>query len=115
MLPITSEIINSSLVSGHTSDALKSALVRPIIKKPNLDQNVLEHAVLELPQLLSQLHLNDLHPVLQLAYRRCHSTETALLRVHNDLLRAVDDGNEALLILLDFSSAFDTSDHCLPR
>lgn len=41
MLPITLEIINSSLVSGHIPDALKSALVTPIIKKPNLDPNVL--------------------------------------------------------------------------
>ena len=41
----------------------------------------------------------------------------SLLRVQNDLLRAIDNGSEALLILLDFSAAFDTIDHdiCLHR
>ena len=47
----------------------------------------------------------------QSAYRRYHSTETALLRVNNDLLRAVDKHQEAVLVLLDLSSAFDTIDH----
>ena len=72
---------------------------------------VLERAVL--PQMLKFLHLNDLFPTFQSAYRPNHSTETALLRVQNDLLRMVDDGNEAILVLLDFSAAFDTIDHGL--
>ena len=48
---------------------------------------------------------------MQSAYRKYHSTERALLRVQNDLLRAVDQHQEALLILLDFSAAFDTIGH----
>ena len=48
---------------------------------------------------------------MQSAYRSCHSIETALLRVYNDLLLAVDQGNEAVLILLDYSAAFDTISH----
>ena len=47
----------------------------------------------------------------QSAYRANHSTETALLRVYNDLLLAVDAGDAAVLVLLDFSAAFDTIDH----
>lgn len=43
--------------------------------------------------------------------RPCFSTETALLRVYNDLLLAADIGNEAVLILLDYSAAFDTINH----
>ena len=46
-----------------------------------------------------------------LSSRSCHSIETALLRVCNDLLLAVDQGNEAVLILLDCSTAFDTMSH----
>ncbi|XP_046575116.1 uncharacterized protein LOC124283131 [Haliotis rubra] len=49
----------------------------------------------------------------QSAYRKFHSTETALLRVINDIRRAVDHGNIAALVLLDLSSAFDTIDHNL--
>ena len=48
---------------------------------------------------------------MQSAYRKYHSTETALLRVQNDLLRAVDQHQDAVLILLDFSAAFYTIDH----
>ena len=48
-----------------------------------------------------------------LAYREFHSTETALLRVQNDLLRAIDQKKEVVLILLDLSSAFDTIDHSI--
>ena len=52
-----------------------------------------------------------LFPKLQSGYRKSHSTETALLRVQNNLLRSIDTGNEALVIVLDFSAAFDTIDH----
>ena len=47
----------------------------------------------------------------QSAYRPCHSTETALLRITNDILLALDDSGVAVLILVDLSSAFNTTDH----
>ena len=47
----------------------------------------------------------------QSAYRKGHSTETALLRVQSDILHAIDQGKAAYLILLDLSAAFDTIDH----
>ena len=48
---------------------------------------------------------------LQSAYRKFHSTETALLRIYNDLLLASDRRQVTALVLLDLSSAFDTIDH----
>ena len=48
---------------------------------------------------------------LQSAYRKGRSTETALLRIHNNILRAVDKGKGVCLVLLDLSAAFDTVDH----
>jgi len=57
--------------------------------------------------------LYQLLPRYQSAYRLHHSTETALIRVVNDILRSVDSGNVCALVLLDLSAAFDTVDHGL--
>ena len=62
-------------------------------------------------QVCNYLTENGLYPSLQSAYREFYTTETALLRVQNDILRAIDDKNEVLLVLLDLSAAFDTLDH----
>ena len=52
--------------------------------------------------------------VLQSAYRAKHSTETALLKVVNDILSSLDEeGNVVILVLLDLLTAFDMIDHAL--
>ena len=48
---------------------------------------------------------------MQSSYKQYHSTETALTCVQDDFLRALDDKNSILLIMLDLSAAFDTVDH----
>jgi hypothetical protein len=62
-------------------------------------------------QLVNYLQLNQMMPPLQSAYRRHHSTETALLRVLSDLYSAIDGQRVALLGLLDLSAAFECVDH----
>ena len=62
-------------------------------------------------QLQEHMLVNGLFPEMQSAYRQHHSTETALLKVKNDLLMAMDKGQVTLLVLLDLSSAFDTVEH----
>ena len=48
---------------------------------------------------------------LQSAYRKQHSAESALLKVHNDIIIIMDKGEVTALTLLDLSAAFDTTDH----
>lgn len=57
-------------------------------------------------------HANDskVNEIYQSTYKACHITETALLKVHNDILRAIDKENSVILFLLDLSVAYDTVD-----
>ena len=59
------------------------------------------------------LEKNDLSDIYQYAYKKQHSIETALVRVQNDLLMALDSGCSVILLLLDLSAAFDTIDHSI--
>ena len=58
-----------------------------------------------------QLEELKLLPDFQSAYRRGHSTETAVLKVYSDLIDAISNGKFALLSLLDLTAAFATVDH----
>ena len=53
----------------------------------------------------------DLCTCTQSAYHPGHSTETALFKVQNDVLQAVDVHQEAVVVLLDLRPSFDTIDH----
>ncbi|WP_293703560.1 reverse transcriptase domain-containing protein, partial [Thiolapillus sp.] len=64
-----------------------------------------------LSQLNDHLISNKLFSPLQSAYKPHHSTETALLKIVNDLLTALDNGKICFLTLLALSAAFDTIDH----
>ena len=50
---------------------------------------------------------------LQSAYKRFQSTETALLKIHNDVLDNMDNSKVTALTLLDLSAAFDTIDQLI--
>jgi len=127
VLPFIVNLINSSLISGTVPNCLKQAIVRPLLKKPGLDTNELSNyrPVSNLPFIgkllekvvLSQIHnylsQYDLYTKFQSAYRQYHSTETALLRVHNDILTSIDRKEEVILVLLDLSAALDTIDHSI--
>ena len=64
-----------------------------------------------LTQVSAYLNSHNLYNTCQSAYRPGHSTETALLKVVNDLFLSLNKGNISVLALPDFSSALDTIDH----
>ena len=69
---------------------------------------VLEKVVMN--QLNTHINSSNASNQYQSAYRKFHSTETALLKIHNNMLASVDAGKVTALTLLDFSAAFDTID-----
>ena len=62
-------------------------------------------------RLISHLQNKNLQEPLQSAYRKHCSTETALLKVQDDILKNLDKRKGVVLLLLDLSAAFDTVDH----
>jgi hypothetical protein len=56
---------------------------------------------------------SNAHELYQSAYKQGHSTETALVRVDNNILCGIHHGGYVVLLLLDLSTAFDTVDHTI--
>jgi len=125
LLPYLTAMVNASLREGCLPASQKIAIITPLLKKPSLDTSELKNyrpvsnlsfmsKVIEkvvAAHLTKYLQENDLLPRLQSAYRRHHSTETALLRVLSDIYAAADRQDVTLLGLLDLSAAFDCVDH----
>ena len=124
LLPVITCLINGSMKIGYFPCDWKEGIVTPLLKLPGLLSHfknlrpisnlqyiskLTERAVFE--QTHAHMINHSLYPLLQSAYRLGHSTETALRKVHNDLLMNMDAQRVTLLVLLDLRAAFDTVDH----
>ena len=124
--PIVS-IVNLSLSEGCFPTHFKTALVSPLWQKPTLNREDMKNYrpvsnLSFLSKILEKVvasrlnsHINSSHTSndYQSAYREFHSTETALLKVHNNILSSMDDGRVTALTRLDLSAAFDPIDHTI--
>ena len=116
-------VVNNSLLTGHVPDSWKTALVYPIHKGGAINDPSQFRPISVVPllakiterivqtQLYSYFSVHDLFSPTQHAYRRNHSTETALLTVSDYILSAMNRGEVVLLTMIDLSKCFDTIDH----
>ena len=121
LLPVIMHIVNLSLHNATVGMKLKEATLTAIIKKESLDHEldpsyrpIVSKAIEKVVAASLTEHLNgNLMELFQSAYRAGHGTETALTRVHNYVLRAIDDDQCVILVLLDLSAAVNTVDHSI--
>ena len=110
-------MFNKSLVVGCFPADFKKAVVRWLLKKSGLDASDLKNyrPVSNLSFCRSywrkcitdyRLFLTKIMPCAQSAYRKYHSTETAVAKLHSDLLQQIKARCQ-----LDLTAAFDTVDH----
>lgn len=118
-LSAITQIINSSIMTSVVPSVWKTAVVRPIPKSndpadlkdfrpisilPYLSK-ILEKVVYD--QVSYYLENENILPVKQSGFRKQRSTNTALHDVIDEILVAQDQGQGTILVLLDFSRAFD--------
>ena len=120
---LLTHIINMSFEQNTFPEKWKKALITPIPKCEIPLQESDFRPISLLPtfskilekaaniQIVAYLLKHDLLDPYQSAYKKNHSTFTALLKITDDILDSIDDSEITLLIFLDFSKAFDTVNH----
>ena len=119
--PSLTALFNMSLSLGKVPQEWKEANVIPVPKKGDLHL-VTNYRPISLLSLISKtlekvvnMHVsNFVKPSLnkvQHGFCRKRSCTTQLLSVYHDVGKALDSGNEADMIYLDFSKAFDSVSH----
>ncbi|KAJ4431967.1 hypothetical protein ANN_20576 [Periplaneta americana] len=122
VLPVITHIFNSSIITSVYPQLWKTALVRPL-PKVNSPTSAKDYRPISILPVLSKaleriihkqlsdylIEFNLLDP-LQSGFRNGHSTSTALLNVTEDIRAAMDKRQATVLVLLDYSKAFDSVD-----
>ena len=123
LIPHIQIIVNASLSTG-SMEGLKESIITPILKKHNLDADLLKNyrpisnieflsKIIEkvvLARLNEHMDRNILHTPEQFGYKKGHSTEHVVLEIVDEVLVGFDKRTATLVILLDLSAAFDTVD-----
>ena len=120
-----SKIANLSFEQGVFPTELKIAIKSPLYKAKDLMffnnyrpisllsvfSKILERLMYN--RLLKFIDKNNLFNEFQFGFRNNHSTFMALIVLVENLVTALDNGNCAVGLFLDFQKAFDTVDHCI--
>ena len=124
---IIARLGNMSFSQGIFPTKYKFSVVTPLLKKPNLNSDVPANFrpisnLNNISKIIERLFLSRIQPHVcssgnfsptQSAYRRHHSTETALLHTLDYVYHSSDNRQPTIVVSLDFSSAFDTIDHAI--
>jgi len=122
-IPAITDIINYSLMSGSFPRSWKEALIQPLAKvsSPALPGDYRPISILPTlskvlekvarSQIIDYLNSRNILNDYQSGFREDRSTGTALLEVIEDVRVNIDEGLVTILVLLDFSKAFDCVDH----
>lgn len=127
ILPLLAHLFNLIIDTSLFPSAWKKGIITPIPKSPNPTQPKDFRPISVLPAiskvlekiLLAQItaHLNEANPPLlarnQSGYRKGFSTTTALTKVVHDIYSNFDDNRCTVMVLVDFSLAFNCVDHRL--
>ena len=98
---------NTNLQSGEPTDVTN---YRPISVLPILSKIAERHVHNAVYSFLCE---NDLICIRQSGFRSKHSTETALIKIIDDLLFNLDNDRVSGMVLVDYRKAFDMIDHTL--
>ena len=115
--PFIARLFNESLASDCFPERYKLAIIRPLLKKTNMNASQLKsYRPVSNLSFLEQFILSGKHFSMPAApcqwyYKKHNNTETALIKVYDDLLTATENGQMSALCLLDLTAAFDTVDH----
>lgn len=123
ILPVLTHVINLSLSSGVFPSLWRSAYVIPLPKISNpgslkdfrpisilpFMSKVIEAVVHK--QLSAHVYTNNVLSPYQSGFRPGHSTTTALLKVVEDVRQGMDTTQLTVLVLIDFSNAFNAVNH----
>lgn len=125
IVPLLVKLFNSSISTGIYPSIWKKSFVIPLNKistpksysdtRPiaNLSHIAKIFDKIIASQITSFLESNNLLSPRQSGFRRLFSTQTALLRITEDIRQAIDQGQVVVLVLFDFSKAFDSINHKL--
>ena len=121
--PILSNIISASIEQGSFPSDLKTAKVIPLYKSGSKSDLANYRPISLLPtfsknfersmhnRLHQHFHKNNIIYSAQFGFRAGHSCEHALITAKNEIFSALDKKEVAVLLLIDFSKAFDMVDH----
>ena len=123
-LHIITSIVNLSLNKGQFANTWKTAIIKPLLKKLGLEIIHSSYRLISnlsfiskltekcfLNQCLEHCEHQKLLPGYQSAYRKNYSTKTAIIKLCDDLLWAMEQQLVSFFIAIDLPMAFHTVDH----